>query len=101
MKSVQLKDVQQYKDSDQWLYEEVSATLLICFPLQERQKNNNTEVCQSSNYLHTETEAMKIKKFDDTNIENPVNNARNQKDILQNNDLYSICLFLHIQLVKG
>ena len=38
MKSVQLKDVQQYKDSDQWLYEEVSATLLICFPLQERQK---------------------------------------------------------------
>ena len=44
---------------------------------------------------------MKIKKFDDTNIENPVNNARNLKDILQNNDLYSICLFLHIQLVKG
>ena len=101
MKSVQLKDVQQYKDSDQWLHEEVSTTLLICSPLLERQKNNNTEVFQSSNYLHTETEAMKIKKFDDTNIENPVNNARNLKDILQNNDLYSICLFLHIQLVKG
>ena len=30
---------------------------------------------------------MKLKKFDDTNIENPVNNARNLKDILQNNDL--------------
>ena len=44
---------------------------------------------------------MKLKKFDDTNIENPVNNARNLKDILQNNDLYSICLFLQIQLVKG
>ena len=43
---------------------------------------------------------MKLKKFDDTNIENPVNNARNLKDILQNNDLYSICLFLQIQLVK-
>ena len=44
---------------------------------------------------------MKLKKFDDTNIENLVNNARNQKDILQNNDIYSICLFLNIQLVKG
>ena len=33
-----LKDVQQYKDSDQWLHEEVSATLLICSPLLERQK---------------------------------------------------------------
>ena len=30
---------------------------------------------------------MKLKKFDDTNIENPVNNARNLKYILQNNDL--------------
>ena len=30
---------------------------------------------------------MKLKKFDDTNIENPVNNARNLKDILQNNNL--------------
>ena len=71
------------------------------FHYKKGKKKNNTEVCQISNYLHTETEAMKIKKFDDTNIENPVNNARNQKDILQNNDLYSICLFLHIQLVKG
>ena len=44
---------------------------------------------------------MKLKKFYDTNIENPVNNARNLKDILQNNDLYSICLFLQMQLVKG
>ena len=44
---------------------------------------------------------MKLKKFDYTNIENPVNNARNLKDILQNKDLYSICLFLQIQLVKG
>ena len=48
---------------------------------------NNTEICQSSNYLHTETETMKLKKFDDSNIENPVNIARNLKDILQNNDL--------------
>ena len=24
--------------------------------------------CQSSNYSHTETETMKLKKFDDTNI---------------------------------
>ena len=48
---------------------------------------NNTKICQSSNDLHTETETMKSKKFDDTNIENPVNNARNLKDILQNNDL--------------
>ena len=30
---------------------------------------------------------MKLKKFDDTNIDNPVNNARNLKDILQNNFL--------------
>ena len=30
---------------------------------------------------------MKLKKFDDTNIENPVNNARNLKDILQNNNM--------------
>ena len=30
---------------------------------------------------------MKLKKFDDTNIENPVNNARNLKDILQNNHM--------------
>ena len=30
---------------------------------------------------------MKLKKFDATNIQNPVNNARNLKDILQNNDL--------------
>ena len=30
---------------------------------------------------------MTLKKFDDTNIANPVNNARNLKDILQNNDL--------------
>ena len=28
---------------------------------------------------HTETETMKLKKFDDTNIENPLNNARNLK----------------------
>ena len=34
--------------------------------------------------LHTE---MKLKKFDDTNIENPVNNARNLKDISQNNNM--------------
>ena len=37
--------------------------------------------CQSWNYSHTETEIMKLKKFDDANIENPVNNARNMKDI--------------------
>ena len=36
--------------------------------------------CQSRNYSHTETETIKWKKFDDTNIENPVNNARNMKD---------------------
>ena len=36
---------------------------------------------------------MKLKKFDDTNIENPVNNARNLKDILQNNDLYSVYFY--------
>ena len=30
---------------------------------------------------------MKLKKFDDTNIENPVNNVRNLKDILQNNNM--------------
>ena len=30
---------------------------------------------------------MKLQKFDDINIENPVNNTRNLKDILQNNDL--------------
>ena len=52
---------------------------------------------------HTETQTMKLKKFDDTNIENPVNNARNFKgdanienpvnnfrnfkDISDNNDL--------------
>ena len=55
MKSVQLKDVLQYDDS-------------------EIQK-------------HTETKTMKLKKFDDTNIENPVNNARNLKDILQSNNI--------------
>ena len=32
-------------------------------------------------YLHTETETIKFKKFHDTNIENPANNARNMKDI--------------------
>ena len=32
------------------------------------------------NYLHIETQTMKLKKFDDTNIQNPVNNARNLKD---------------------
>ena len=42
----------------------------------------NNEICQSSNYLHTETETIILKKFDDTNIENPVNNARNLKDVL-------------------
>ena len=36
---------------------------------------------------------MKLKKFDDTNIENTVNNARNLKDILQNNDLYSLYFY--------
>ena len=36
---------------------------------------------------HVETETMKLKKFDDTNIENHVNNTRNLKYILQNNDL--------------
>ena len=41
--------------------------------------------CQSSIYLYTETKTMRLKRFDDTNIENPVNNARNLKDILQNN----------------
>ena len=51
---------------------------------------NNTEICQLSNYSHTEIETMKLKKFDDTNIENTENNASNLKDILQNNDLYSI-----------
>ena len=52
------------------------------------QKNyNNTEICQSSNYLHIETETLKLQKFDDTNTEDPVNNARNLKNILQNNDL--------------
>ena len=56
---------------------------------------------ESSNYSHTETETIKWKKFDDTNIENPVNNARNLKDILQTNNLYAICLYLQIQLVKG
>ena len=46
------------------------------------QKNyNNTEICQASNYLHTETETLKLQKFDDINIENPVNNARNLKII--------------------
>ena len=30
---------------------------------------------------------MKWKKFDNTNIENPVNNTRNLKDILQHNDM--------------
>ena len=40
-----------------------------------------TTTCQSSNYVHIETKTMKLKKFDDTNIENPVNNARNLKDI--------------------
>ena len=44
---------------------------------------------------------MKLQKFDDTNTENPVNNVRNLKDILQNNDIYSISLFLQIQPVKG
>ena len=36
---------------------------------------------------------MKLKKFDDTNIENPVNNARNLKDIFKNNDLYSVYFY--------
>ena len=54
---------------------------------------NNTEICQSSNYLHTETETMKLRKFDYTNIENPVNNASSLKDILQNNDLYSVYFY--------
>ena len=35
---------------------------------------------------------MKLKKFDDTNIENSVNNARNLKDILQNNHMSIIKL---------
>ena len=30
---------------------------------------------------------MKLQKFDDINIKNPVNKTRNLKDILQNNDL--------------
>ena len=30
---------------------------------------------------------MNLKKFEDTNIENLVNNARNLKDILQNNNM--------------
>ena len=30
---------------------------------------------------------MKLKKFGDTNIENPVNISRNLKDILQNNHI--------------
>ena len=38
---------------------------------------------------------MKLKKFDDTNIENLVNNARNQKDILQSNDLYSVYFYIY------
>ena len=32
MKSVHLKEVQQDKDSNQWLYEEVLGMLLICPP---------------------------------------------------------------------
>ena len=38
---------------------------------------------------------MKLKKFDDTNIENPVNNARNLKDILQNNCMSIIKLLAY------
>ena len=62
MKSVQLKDVLQYDDS-------------------EIQK-------------HTETKTM---KFDDTNIENPVNNARNLKDILQSNNITIMKLLAYRQ----
>ena len=36
---------------------------------------------------------MKLQKFDDTNIENPVNNARNLKDILQSNNIYSVYFY--------
>ena len=38
---------------------------------------------------------MKLKKFDDTSIENPVNNARNLKDILQNNHMPIIKLIAY------
>ena len=53
----------------------------------QKKMYNNTEICQLSNYSHTEIETMKLKKFDDTDIENPVNNARNLKYILQNNHI--------------
>ena len=32
MKSVNLKDVKEYDDSDEWLHQEVSGRLLICLP---------------------------------------------------------------------
>ena len=38
---------------------------------------------------------MKLKKLDDTNIDNPVNNARNLKHILQNNNMSSMKLLAY------
>ena len=39
--------------------------------------------CQSWNSSHTKTKTMELKKFNNINTENPVNNNRNVPDIIK------------------